>query len=147
MDWALATRYRPDEDTVVLHGLRTSPLDPSLRDPRAGGAKLGLDLTRGVGQAGKRWSVPQPPEIEADDTAADGRALIDVLADGPATFATLMRATNTADGRALVRELGAELDRGAVRLDADGAWQLADLTEGLCRGPHAAQSANCSAGA
>jgi 2,5-furandicarboxylate decarboxylase 1 len=127
MDWVLATRYRPDEDTVVLHGLRTSPLDPSLRDPRAGGAKLGLDLTRGVGQGGKRWSVPQPPQIEVDDTA-DGRALIEVLADGPATFAALMRATNTADGRALVRELGAELDRGAVRLDVDGTWQLADLT-------------------
>ena len=51
-----------------------------------------------------------------------------MLADGPATFAALMRATNTADGRALVRELGAELDRGAVRLDVDGTWQLADLT-------------------
>ena len=30
MDWALATRFQPDRDLVVIDGMRTLPLDPSL---------------------------------------------------------------------------------------------------------------------
>ena len=30
VDWALATRFQPDRDLIVLSGLRTLPLDPSL---------------------------------------------------------------------------------------------------------------------
>ena len=30
IDWALATRFQPDRDLVVMSGLRTLPLDPSL---------------------------------------------------------------------------------------------------------------------
>ena len=35
MDWALATRFQPDRDLVVMSGLRTLPLDPSLTSGRA----------------------------------------------------------------------------------------------------------------
>ena len=30
MDWALATRFQPDRDLMVMSGMRTLPLDPSL---------------------------------------------------------------------------------------------------------------------
>ena len=30
MDWALATRFQPDRDLIVIGGMRTLPLDPSL---------------------------------------------------------------------------------------------------------------------
>ena len=36
MDWALATRFQPDRDLIVVEGMRTLPLDPSLR--RAAGS-------------------------------------------------------------------------------------------------------------
>jgi 2,5-furandicarboxylate decarboxylase 1 len=123
IDWAMATRYQPDRDTVVLSGLRTTPLDPSVRDMRAGGAKLGLDLTRGVGQSGRRWSVPEPPSVETED-GRTARPVLEVLGEGPATFAALMRAANTADGRELVRQLDDALRAGTVGLDAEGTWRL-----------------------
>src|ERR1700754_4775937 len=67
MDWVLATRFQPDRDLLVLSGLRTSPLDPSVTDIRAGGAKVGFDLTRPATAAAqeRRWSVPGPPELAA----------------------------------------------------------------------------------
>ena len=30
MDWAMATRFQPDRDLIVMSGMRTLPLDPSL---------------------------------------------------------------------------------------------------------------------
>lgn len=126
IDWAMATRFQPDRDTIVLSGLRTSPLDPSVRDIREGGAKLGLDLTRGVATArtGLRYLVPEPPDFPAEFTGS-ARGPSAVLADGPASFSELMRAAHTLDGREIVRELGGELAAGRVRLDADGTWQQA----------------------
>ena len=44
MDWALATRFQPDRDLMVVEGMRTLPLDPSLTGARTG-AKAGFDLT------------------------------------------------------------------------------------------------------
>ena len=31
MDWAMATRFQPDRDLIVMSGMRTLPLDPSLQ--------------------------------------------------------------------------------------------------------------------
>ena len=42
MDWALATRFQPDRDLVVVAGLRTLPLDPSVTPGTRTGAKAGL---------------------------------------------------------------------------------------------------------
>ena len=43
-DWALATRYQGDRDTIQGSGFRVVPLDPSLGGPRTG-AKIGFDCT------------------------------------------------------------------------------------------------------
>jgi 2,5-furandicarboxylate decarboxylase 1 len=60
--WALATRFRPDRDTVVFDGLEGLVIDPSL-----GGAptvsKVGFDATRGTGPEFKRVRVP-PAAVE-----------------------------------------------------------------------------------
>src|SRR6266702_1207327 len=42
MDWAMATRFQPDRDLIVLTGMRTLPLDPSITSGRVG-AKAGFD--------------------------------------------------------------------------------------------------------
>ena len=51
MDWALGTRFQPDRDLMVVEGMRTLPLDPSLVNSRVG-AKAGFDLTWPFGSGG-----------------------------------------------------------------------------------------------
>src|SRR5213079_1273113 len=52
MDWALATRFQADRDLVVVTGMRTLPLDPSLSGAKTG-AKAGFDLTWPPGAASR----------------------------------------------------------------------------------------------
>ena len=51
MDWAMATRFQPDRDLIVMSGMRTLPLDPSLPPGSRVGAKAGYDLTWPFGRA------------------------------------------------------------------------------------------------
>ena len=129
MDWALATRFQADRDLLVLSGLRTSPLDPSVTDVRAGGAKVGFDLTRPMTGAAqeRRWSVPGPPELaEPNGGPTSAAAAADLLAAGPASYAELMRRAGDRDGRAVLGEIGAGLDSGTVELNRAGLWQLVE---------------------
>jgi len=114
MDWAMATRFQPDRDLVVLSGMRTLPLDPSITAGRVG-AKAGFDLTWPFG-AGNRLEtrVPEPPRFEGKRFASVAAA----LADGPKYFEQLMTAVGSRDGREIVREL--EALRASVDLDRDG---------------------------
>ena len=57
MDWAMATRFQPDRDLIVMSGMRTLPLDPSLPPGSRIGAKAGYDLTWPFG-TGDRLESP-----------------------------------------------------------------------------------------
>jgi 2,5-furandicarboxylate decarboxylase 1 len=57
VSWALATRYQPDRDTVILSGLEGYVIDPS-PPPDGGGSKIGFDATKGGQAAGKRIAIP-----------------------------------------------------------------------------------------
>jgi UbiD family decarboxylase len=126
MDWAMATRFQPDRDLMVLSGMRTLPLDPSITSGRVG-AKAGFDLTWPFG-AGNRLEtrVPEPPRFEGKRFASVRAA----LADGPKYFEQLMTAVESRDGREIVRELEAlradvELDR-----DQDGRYLIKSASDG-----------------
>jgi 2,5-furandicarboxylate decarboxylase 1 len=114
MDWALATRFQPDRDLVVIGGMRTLPLDPSITAGRVG-AKAGFDLTWPFGVGARLEArIPEPPRFA-------GRRFPSVeaaLADGPKYFEELMTAVGSRDGREIVREL--EAMRGREALDRDG---------------------------
>jgi 2,5-furandicarboxylate decarboxylase 1 len=114
MDWAMATRFQPDRDLIVLPGMRTLPLDPSITSGRVG-AKAGFDLTWPFG-AGNRLEtrVPEPPRFEGRRFASVQAA----LSDGPKYFEELMTAVGSRDGREIVREL--EALRASMTLDRDG---------------------------
>src|SRR5215212_1428128 len=87
MDWALATRFQPDRDLVVVQGMRTLPLDPSLTAGTRTGAKAGFDLTWPFGTGGRlETRVPEPPRFAGRRFASVG----DALADGPKFFEELM---------------------------------------------------------
>lgn len=126
MDWALATRFQADRDLMVASGFRAMPLDPSLAGARTG-AKLGFDLTLPLLAPGAKRSlehmIPTPPlPARAGTSAAAPLTPEAALAAGALTFAELMRAVGSRDGRELVRWLEAEHDAGRLQRDDDGRW-------------------------
>jgi UbiD family decarboxylase len=120
IDWALATRFQPDRDLVVMSGLRTLPLDPSLVSGRTG-AKAGYDLTWPFG-AGDRMEtrVPEPPRFQGSRFASVEAA----LRDGPKYFEQLMTAVASRDGREVVRALEALRDKVHLDRDAEGRYLI-----------------------
>src|SRR5229473_2188869 len=113
MDWAMATRFQPDRDLVVLSGMRTLPLDPSITGGRVG-SKAGFDLTWPFGTGNRlETRVPEPPRFEGRRFASIKAA----LTDGPKHFEELMTAVGSRDGREIVREL--ETLRASIALDCD----------------------------
>jgi 2,5-furandicarboxylate decarboxylase 1 len=118
MDWAMATRFQPDRDLIILSGMRTLPLDPSIISGRVG-AKAGFDLTWPFGTGNRlETRVPEPPRFEGKRFASIEAA----LADGPKYFEQLMTAVASRDGREIVRELEGLRARGAIDRDGEGRY-------------------------
>ncbi|HEY5608452.1 MAG TPA: UbiD family decarboxylase, partial [Alphaproteobacteria bacterium] len=129
-DWALATRYQGDRDTIQGSGFRVVPLDPSLGGQRVG-AKIGFDCTIPFGKRQSlEWGVPMPPVIQDHAGASNGhgangrRPVADVLAAGPASFLELMVAAGSRDGREIVRELDALYTAGTLTRNDSGRYML-----------------------
>jgi 3-polyprenyl-4-hydroxybenzoate decarboxylase len=120
MDWALGTRFQPDRDLMVVEGMRTLPLDPSLVNSRVG-AKAGFDLTWPFG-AGARieTQVPEPPRFQGSRFPSVEAA----LAHGPKFFEELMTAVGSRDGREIVLALEPLRASGALDRDADGRYLI-----------------------
>ena len=120
IDWALATRFQPDRDLVVMSGLRTLPLDPSLTSGRTG-AKAGYDLTWPFGSGDRMETrVPEPPHFQGKRFGSVEEA----LRDGPKYFEQLMTAVASRDGREVVRTLEALRDKVHLDRDAEGRYLI-----------------------
>jgi 2,5-furandicarboxylate decarboxylase 1 len=103
---------------VVMEGMRTVPIDPSLMGSRVG-AKAGFDLTWPVGAASKlELRVPAPPRFEGKRFASIEAA----LADGPKFFEDLMSAAGSRDGREIVRQLEALRATAGLARDDEGRY-------------------------
>jgi UbiD family decarboxylase len=119
MDWAMATRFQPDRDLMVMGGLRTLPLDPSLPPGSRVGAKAGYDLTWPFGTGGRlEVRVPAAPRFAGKRFPTVEAA----LADGPKFFEDLMSAVGSRDGREIVRTLAHLRDKPALDRDAEGRY-------------------------
>jgi 2,5-furandicarboxylate decarboxylase 1 len=119
MDWAMATRFQPDRDLIVMSGLRTLPLDPSLPPGSRVGSKAGYDLTWPFGTADRlEVRVPAPPRFVGKRFASVEAA----LADGPKFFEELMAAVGSRDGREVVRTLGNLRDKLSLDRDGEGRY-------------------------
>jgi 2,5-furandicarboxylate decarboxylase 1 len=118
IDWALATRFQPDRDLIVLGGMRTLPLDPSIISGRVG-AKAGFDLTWPFGTGTRlETRIPEPPRFAGQRFASIEAA----LADGPKYFEQLMTAVGSRDGREIVRALEALRAREGLDRDGEGRY-------------------------
>ena len=120
IDWALATRFQPDRDLVVMSGMRTLPLDPSLTSGRVG-AKAGYDLTWPFGTGDRLEArIPEPPRFQGRRFASVEAA----LRDGPKFFEELMTAVGSRDGREVVRSLEALRDKVHLDRDPEGRYLI-----------------------
>jgi UbiD family decarboxylase len=120
IDWALATRFQPDRDLIVMPGMRTLPLDPSLTGGRTG-AKAGFDLTWPFGTGNRlETQVPEPPRFEGRRFASIEAA----LKDGPKFFEELMTAVGSRDGREVVRQLDALRTSHGLDRDNEGRYVI-----------------------
>jgi 2,5-furandicarboxylate decarboxylase 1 len=121
MDWAMATRFQPERDLIVMGGMRTLPLDPSLPPGSRVGSKAGYDLTWPFGTGDRiEVRVPAPPSFGGQRFPTIETA----LADGPKFFEDLMAAVGSRDGREVVRTLGELRDKLALDRDAEGRYFL-----------------------
>ena len=115
MDWALATRFQPDRDLIVVDGMRTLPLDPSLPPGARTGAKAGFDLTWPFGTGARiETRVPEPPRFR--------RRALRVGRGGARRRAEVLRGTDGGGGqprrprdRARARRAAAERPRSRRR--------------------------------
>ena len=97
-DWALATRFQAERDLIVLGGLRTLPLDPSLAGARTG-SKAGFDCTMPPDVAASLEArIPKAPTWQGERFDSVEAA----LADGPKSYEALMTAIATRDGREIL---------------------------------------------
>jgi 3-polyprenyl-4-hydroxybenzoate decarboxylase len=122
-DWALATRYQGDRDTVQGSGFRVVPLDPSLAGARTG-AKIGFDCTIPFGKRNSlEWGIPTAP-VMPKANGHGKKSVATTLAAGPASFLELMIAAGSRDGRELVRELDALYAADKLTRNDSGRYML-----------------------
>jgi 2,5-furandicarboxylate decarboxylase 1 len=122
MEWALATRFRPDRDVIIDSGFRASPLDPALDAGEKVSSKAGFDLTLPFGmERGIELSLPDPPTFAGKRFAT----VRDALVDGPKHFEELMAAIGSTDGREIVRTLEELREQGTIaRETGEGRYSI-----------------------
>ena len=65
VEWAIATRFRGDEDLLVIPNVRVSSLDPVSDQERELGCKVGFDATKPLGGEGfERPGIPVSDEVK-----------------------------------------------------------------------------------
>lgn len=136
VEWAVATRYQADRDTVVTEGMRTLPLDPSLpphEGPSVTGAKLGLDATCRLDRPREIFSIPEVPfpEVCAEQAEAGPlpdsalerlRAVMLETARGGALFADWLAALPDTPQADLIRALDKLRADSLLELRMDGCY-------------------------
>ena len=124
MEWALATRFRPERDVHVDTGFRVSPLDPTLSSADKVSSKCGFDLTLTFGSVKTiELRLPEAPSFAGKRFAS----VYDALLDGPKHFEQLMTALGSADGREVVVMLDELRQAGTLGRDSEeGRYLLLD---------------------
>lgn len=67
--WAMATRYQPAYDTVIIDGVEGYVIDPS-STTREAGSKIGFDATRGPGESFNKITIPSKATTRAREILA-----------------------------------------------------------------------------
>lgn len=121
VEWALATRYRADRDTVVGDRYPGFYMDPTMDAERTIG-KIGFDATApyGVPETIERRRT-RPPHVVRTRRFASVR---EALGTGPKYFLELLESLGSDDGRELALELQALQEEGVLTRLRNGEWAL-----------------------
>jgi len=120
IEWAMANRFRADQDLVLVPGQMAF-----IMDVMAGGDRLttkaGFDLTAPLAKDGIEARVVSPPRIEK---AARYQTVEQALAARPMYFAELMTSLGSKDGREIILALDVLREKGQVTRGENGEWAL-----------------------
>ena len=120
MEWAFATRFRPDRDVVTEPGHFTLSMDPTGESGKM--VKAGFDLTRPFGAPDIIENrISKTPRLRLQPRFQSVRQ---ALESGPKYFLELMEGLGTDDGRALVLELDRLRREGILGRGDNGEWLL-----------------------
>jgi 2,5-furandicarboxylate decarboxylase 1 len=139
VEWALSTRFQGDRDLVVVPGMRTLQLDPSLPPSARPGApatsaNVGFDATRRADKPAAVFSIPRAPwapEPAGHPDPADGERVsdVDAFADdilgtlgGGATFVEICNRFPAAHQGDIVRALAVLSARGTLEFREGGSY-------------------------
>ncbi len=123
VNWAQATRMRPDRDVVIESGFRgRAGLDHTI-DASGTISKIGFDATipQGAPDDIDHWR-PQPPSVAAQ--TARYANVREALQGGPKHFVQLVDGLGSGDGREVALELEQLRRAGQVDRLRDGEWHL-----------------------
>jgi len=119
MTWAMASRFLPHRDMVVVTDVKLPYKEPSMWGG-AKASKVGFDLTRPVGREGPLDVIPAPPTYPG----ARFESVRKALEHGPKHFQELMAAIGSDDGRDVTMMLDALRKEGVLRRELEGGRYL-----------------------
>ena len=122
MEWAMATRFRPDRDIVTSTGYPVHQSDP-VADGERTISKAGFDLTAAYGRPDYvEYDRPNPPRLAFAPKPAP--SVERALGVGPRSFAQLMEDVGSADGRDVGLALAELNEAGKIERLRNGEWSL-----------------------
>lgn len=123
VEWATATRMRPDRDVMVQSGMPGYYTDPTmLKDGTV--AKIGFDCTMPPEQR-EDFEFRRAAGFHPTNAPARYQTVRQALESGPMYFAELMAALGSKDGREIALALDALRAEGVLGRMKEGQWALA----------------------
>ncbi len=127
IEWAFGTRFQADQDIVMLTGIMSMPMDPSLQGRRTG-AKAGFDCTRPFGRGGEIPLTRCAAKVFAG--SARFQTVEQALQSEPMFYTHIVEAVGSEDGRDVACALDELRAGGRLGRDRDGRYHLAEAVPG-----------------
>jgi len=121
IEWAMATRFRPERDIVTQGGFPPHYMDPTMEKGDTM-TKAGFDLTAPFARRDRiDYWVAEAPRFGKPPHC---RTVREALESGPMYFAHLMEAVGSQDGREVALELDRLREEGVLTRLGNGEWAL-----------------------
>ena len=128
VEWAFGTRFQADQDIVMLTGIMSMPMDPSLQGRRTG-AKAGFDCTRPFG---RQDEIPLTRcAAKVFGGPARFQTVAQALESEPMFYAQVVESIGSEDGRDVACALDELRQNGRLGRDRDGRYHLFDAAPGV----------------
>ena len=135
--WAMTWRAQPDQDVMILGGMKAVPLDPSLPSstPTVTTAKMGFDATIPVGRDRADFAICRPavlgetgrrPELVPDELDT---ALADFIGQGAVHFQEILEEFSGPSATSVLESFGRLRQRHLLGRDEVGRYVLLEAID------------------